>query len=75
MWWWFEIEPWLIEGWDDLPALYHGHFAYFDPRSVGVDATPVYINLIRDIQAVYVLSSGKVVEIKAVMKLETEPLG
>ena len=49
--------------WNDLPSLFHGHFAYFDPKKwvykdlnvktriisrVGVDLTPVYINMVRD---------------------------
>jgi len=36
-----------MSGWDSTPTVYHGHFAYFDPRRVGVDLSPVYINLVR----------------------------
>jgi len=34
--------------WSDLPSLYHGHFAYFDPKRVGADLTPLYINMVRN---------------------------
>ena len=36
-----------LSSWRDSPALYHGHFAYFDPHRLGVEVTPIYINLIR----------------------------
>jgi len=36
-----------MSAWRDIPTLYNGHFAYFDPRRVGVDLTPVYISMVR----------------------------
>lgn len=30
-----------------LPALFHGHFAYFNPGRLGSSLSPVYINLVR----------------------------
>jgi len=36
-----------ITSWSTIPTLYHGHFAYFDPKKVGVDVNPVFINLVR----------------------------
>jgi len=36
-----------ISGWSNTPTFYHGHFAYFDPKKVGVDLTPIFINLVR----------------------------
>jgi len=36
-----------ISSWSDSPTLYHGHFAYFDPKRLGVAVTPIFINLIR----------------------------
>lgn len=36
-----------ISSWSSTPTFYHGHFAYFDPRRVGVDVIPIFINLVR----------------------------
>jgi len=36
-----------MSGWANKPTFYHGHFAYFDPKKVGVDLTPIFINLVR----------------------------
>ncbi|XP_023345285.1 heparin sulfate O-sulfotransferase-like isoform X2 [Eurytemora carolleeae] len=36
-----------ISAWSSLPLLFHGHFAYFEPSTLGVDVHPVFINLIR----------------------------
>ena len=36
-----------ISAWANTPSFYHGHFAYFDPRKLGVDVTPLFINMVR----------------------------
>jgi len=36
-----------ISSWSTTPSLYHGHFAYFDPKKIGVDVNPSFINLVR----------------------------
>ena len=31
----------------EMPVLYHGHFAHFNLRKLGLTTSPIYINLIR----------------------------
>ena len=31
----------------EMPVLYHGHFAHFPMRKLGLSTSPIYINLIR----------------------------
>jgi len=36
-----------ISDWSDRPILLHGHFSYFNPRKLGIEFYPIYINIIR----------------------------
>ncbi len=36
-----------ITDWSDRPILLHGHFSYFNPRKLGIEFYPIYINIIR----------------------------
>jgi len=36
-----------ITEWNDRPLLLHGHFSYFNPRKLGIQFYPIYINIIR----------------------------